>query len=77
MRAMKCKHNFKYLVRFNILDHFFFERGYSQAVVVGIMQLVVRWKGEVFGASFEGGTKTLIKALNVTLSEVKEHVQPS
>ena len=29
MRAMKCMHNFKYLVRFNIFDHFF-ERWYVE-----------------------------------------------
>ena len=60
MRAMKCMHNFNYLVRFNILDQFFFEKRVDRngrvetAVVVGIMQLVVRWKGEVLANLLKG-----------------------
>ena len=40
-----------------------------------MMRLVVRWKGKVLAHLF-GGYYTFIEALDVALSEVKEHVQP-
>ena len=61
MPALKCMHNFKYLVKFNIFDHFFWKRvgrngRVETAVVVGIMQLIVSWKGRVLVHVLKGTT---------------------
>ena len=42
---------------------------------LSFMRLIMRWKIQGLGASFEG-YYTFVEALDVALSEVKEHAQP-
>ena len=72
--------NLKYLVKFNIFDHFFLKEGMQKRARRDHCSCQNDAVGSVLerqglGASF-GRYYTFVEALDVVLSEVKEHAQP-
>ena len=72
--------NLEYLVKFNIFDHFFLKEGMQKRARRDRCSCRNNAVGSALerrglGASFEG-YYTFAEALDVALSEVKEHAQP-